>query len=179
MLLAVIGALLTFGLFFAGFHDTPEKMHGSRWIAFSIGTIATVIALVLAMRAQRAAYPANKQWTYGSALGTGVLTGLWSAVFGAVFMYLYVGIINPNFRDVLHQMQVHAMEAKGLSADRIAQSERVLNIFLSPLAVTIAQFVNGVVGTVILSLIVAIFVRKPLAAVPGSDADAAVEPPAL
>lgn len=75
-LLALIGALLTFGLFLAGLHDTPEKLHLAQPITIAVMVIASIALFALAMRARRAQYPSNREWTYGSAFGTGVLTAL-------------------------------------------------------------------------------------------------------
>ncbi len=157
---------MTFGLFAAGYHDTPEKLHVAQIIGIVVMFVATVVALALAMRARRAQYPADRDWTYGSALGTGVLVAVWGTLFGAIIGYIYMAFVNPQLSDVIYQMQVTKLEEKGLSADKIAQAEKIMRMFLSPIVLTIGNAIQSIVLAVIFSLIVAIFFRKPLPAAP-------------
>ena len=52
--LALIGAIVLFGLFFAGLHDSPDKLATAQWIDGATGIVATVACLALAMRDRRA-----------------------------------------------------------------------------------------------------------------------------
>jgi hypothetical protein len=159
-LMAIIGALVTYGLFFAGYHDTPEKLQASSWISTVVGVLAAVTCLALAMRERRAQHPVDQSWGYGSAFGTGVLTGLWAALFGAVLAYVYFAIINPQFGETVYQAQVAKMEAKGASSSQIDAASGFMRKFVSPVAMTLVQGIGGFIWSVILSLLVAIFFRK-------------------
>lgn len=162
LLMAIVGALLTFGLYFGGFHDTPEKLQMIRWPSAGVGVIAAIGLVVLSVRARRAEYPANREWGYGSAFGTGVVTGLWACLFSAVFSFVYFAMINPQFSDVVYQLQAQTMEAKGVPADVIARQEGIMRKVMSPVGLTIVQTVQAIFGSVIFSLVIAIFLRKPL-----------------
>jgi hypothetical protein len=160
--MAIAGALLTLILFFAGFHDTAEKMQSgfAQTIAI-IGPLGIAVAcLALAMRDKRANTPADMPWGYGSAFGTGVMTGLFSALFGAVFAYVYFAVLNPDMADVVYQMQVSKMEAKGMPSDRIDAAEQIMRKMLSPIMMTTFQTFFGFLWTVVLSLIIAIFYKR-------------------
>ena len=158
--MAIAGAVLTLLLFFAGFHDSVEKMKAAQWIG-SIGGLAIGVGcLTLAMREKRAQFPADKEWGYGSALGAGVLTGLFASLFGLVTAYAYFAIFNPGFSEVVFQAQVAAMEAKGMSSAQIEKIEPMLRQWMSPIAMVIMQGVMGVVWSTLIALIVAIFLRK-------------------
>ena len=160
-LMALGGTLVTFALFFAGFHDSAEKMKSAQWIGGGLGIAIAVICLAFAMREKRESR-AQAEWSYGSAVGAGVLTGLFGALFGAIFGYVYVAYINPQLCDVVYQMQVDKMEATGLSTTQIERAEPMLRKWISPAVFTVSQAVSGLIMGVLLSLIVAIFFRKPV-----------------
>ena len=158
--MAIAGAMLTLLLFFAGFHDSVENMKPAQWLGGVGGVAIGATCLALAMREKRAQFPADADWGYGSALGSGVLTAVFASLFGLVTGYVYFAILNPGFSDVLYQAQASAMEAKGVPASQIEKIEPLLRKWMSPIALTITQFVMGFVWSVVLSLITAIFFRK-------------------
>jgi hypothetical protein len=173
LLLAVAGTLLNFGLFFAGFHDTPEKLHSVQWVQGTFGLVATLVALVLAMRARRAEYPADQAWTYGSAFGAGELTAMWGILFGAIFSLIYFLVVNPQFSEVVYQMQVQQMELKNVPASAISQAEPIMRRMTSPYLMTAMNSVVGLFICTLLALIVAIFFRSRSAI---ESADTAIPP---
>jgi hypothetical protein len=161
LLMAVVGALLMYGLFFAGYHETPDKLALVRWPSAGVSVVASIVFLAIAMHGRRAEYPANQEWGYGTAFGTGVLTALWGCLFSALISYVYFAYVNPQFGDVVYQLQVQAMQAKGMPSARIDAAEKMMRMLLSPIPLTILQLVQSFIGLVIASLIVAIFFRKP------------------
>jgi hypothetical protein len=174
LLMTVVGALLMFGLFFAGFHETPDKLAQVRWPSAGVSVLASVVLLGLAMRGQRAENPPAKEWGYGSAFGTGVLTAMWGCLFSAVVSYVYFAYVNPQFGDVVYQLQMQTMQASGAPAARIEAAEKMTRMFLSPIPLTIIQLLQSFIVLVIASLLVAIFVRKPTA-----TAGLEAEPPSI
>lgn len=162
--MAIAGAVLTLLLYFAGLHDSAEKMKSAQW-AGSIGGIAIgITCLTLAMREKRAQFPADREWGYGAALAGGVLTGVFASLFGIVTAYLYFGLINPGFTDVIYAAQVAAMQERGMPAAQIEKAEPMMRAFLSPTAMAAMQFFMGLVWSTALSLIIAIFLRQRPAA---------------
>lgn len=158
--MAIAGAVLTLVLYLAGLHDSAEKMQSAQWAGGIGGAGIGIACLTLSIREKRARFPAEAEWGYGSALGGGVLTGLFASLFGIVTAYLYFGVINPGFSDVVFQAQVAAMEAKGLSAAQLEKIEPMLRLWLSPTAMTAMQFFMGLVWSTVLALIIAIFLRQ-------------------
>lgn len=173
---ALIGALITYAFFFAGFHDTPDKMKQVQTFSTVIIVVVSVVCLALAMRERRAEFPADRNWGYGTAFGAGAMTAVWATVFGTVSAYIYFGIVNPQFSETVYQMQVQALEAKGLSASQIESASGMMRTFTGPIAMCVSQAIMGFLGGVILSLIVAIFFRNRPQVV---EADATLSPPPL
>ncbi len=165
-LMALAGALLTLTLFFAGFHDSPGKMQSAQWIGGVAGVAITVAGLSFAMRARRAERAEEGGWSYGSAFGTGVLTGIFATLFGVIFAYFYFGYINPTMSDVILQLQLEKLEAARTPAAQMDRIEPMLRKWVSPGMLTVSQAISGLIISVVLSLIVAIFHRKSATVLP-------------
>ncbi len=158
--MAIAGAVFTLVLFFAGFHDSAEKMTAAQWIGIIGGVGIGATCLALAMREKRTQFPAEAEWGYGSALGVGVLSGLFASLFGLVTAYLYFVILNPGFSEVVFQAQLAAMEEKGVPAAQLEKMEPMLRMMSRPGTMVISQCIGGFISSVVLSLIIAIFFRK-------------------
>jgi hypothetical protein len=166
---ALAGALLTLLLYFAGFHDSPDKLASAQIIAGCVGLVIVVTCLSLAMRDKRATAPADAEWGYGSALGVGTLTALVNSVLGAIFYFIYASFINPSFADTLLQSELAKAEAKGASATQLANMEPMMRKFMSPGVSACMQLIFGFIFCFVIALIVAIFFRKPRPAMAGGE----------
>ncbi len=169
--MALAGAVLTLLMYFAGMHDTAEKLNSSRWVGGIGGAIIGATFLVLAMREKRANTPLETDWTYGSAVGVGILTGLFGAIFSVVFTYLYFGFLNPGMSELILEAQLAAMEAKGMTSAQISNAEPMMRKMMSPVMLTVFQGFFGLVWGICLALITAIFMRsRPAGFVPNEIA---------
>jgi hypothetical protein len=166
---ALGGALITLLFYFAGFHDSPEKLRSAQVIAPCIGVPIIVVCLALAMRDKRA-QATTTEWSYGSALGVGTLTVLVSSILGSIFFYIYASFINTNFPDTLLQSELAKAEANGASATQLANMEPMMRKLMTPALSACIQLFFGFIVCFIIALIVAIFFRQPRAAGPDGEA---------
>ena len=160
--MAVAGALLTLGMYFAGFHSDVEKMQSgiARVIGFVGPTAIAIVVIVLGTRARRMEVPATEPFGYAQALGAGVMIALFAAVFNLVFSYVYFTVVNPDFSDIVYQGQVAAMQAKGMSAAQIEGAESMMRKMISPVMMTVFGTIFGFVWTVLVSLVTAAFLKR-------------------
>lgn len=158
--MTIAGAVLNLLLYIAGWHDSIEKLKSAQWIGGVGAALISATCLALAMRERRAEFPRDREWSYGPALGTGALTALFGSLFALVTGYAYFGLINRGFGEVIYQTQVAALEGRGMSAAQIERIEPMLRRFLGPAVMTIIQAVTGFAWSFVLSLVVAIFVRR-------------------
>ncbi|MFI5357551.1 MAG: DUF4199 domain-containing protein, partial [Opitutales bacterium] len=171
--MAMCGAVLGMALYFLGFNSDVSKLEISRWISGIVGVAIAVGCILLGMREKRELTPVDQTWGYGSAFVTGFLIGLIGTVLSAIFNYAYFAYIDPNLSDLVYQMQVSKMEAKGMSADQIEKIEPMMRKFIGPVAMTISGLVGGLVFNTVISLITAAFVKnrsEPPAAAPAAPA---------
>lgn len=159
-ILALGSALLGMALYFLGFNADVSKLETSRWISMVIGIVIAVVCIYLGMKDKRALTPADKSWGYGSAFGTGFMIGLVGAVLASIFNYVYFAYIDPNLSDLIMQLQIDKMTAKGVTSEQIEQAEPMMRKFMSPIAMTISGFIGAVIFNTVISLIVAAFVKN-------------------
>jgi hypothetical protein len=161
VIMAVIGILLNYAMYFLGFHDSVEKMHTGQMISAIVGILAGIVCLVLAARARRSETPASESFGYGRSLLACFLTSLWSVCFTTLSWVIYIGVVNPGVRDVMIQGELAKLEAKGLSSTQVEQAEGMIRMMMGPVPQGLIGFCFGLVIWTLISLIIAAFVRRP------------------
>jgi hypothetical protein len=165
--MALAGFVCTLLLYFAGLHESAAKMQTANWLGSLLGLIVGITVLALGIKARRAQVPPTEEFTYGQALGAGVLISLFAALFGIVTNYVYFQLINPGMVEVMVQAQLDKMEAKGMSGSQLEQAEKGIRMFMRPVFMSIVGFVMGIFwGTVISLVEAAILKRKAVEAPP-------------
>lgn len=159
-IMALGTALVSLLFYFIGYHNDPAKLQTSQNLSMLLNTAIAITTIVLGMREKRALTPADKNWGYGSALGTGILVGLWGTIFSTLYTYCYFALINPAINDVIYQAQVLKMEEAGMSAADIAHAEPIMRKWMSPVVMTIMSFIMIFFFNTIISFIAAIFVKN-------------------
>ena len=154
------GALVVFAMFFLGMHDSPAKFDTAQWIQTCLGLAIGITCIVLGTKARRAELPATEPFTYGSALGAGVMITLFAALIGLFTNYLYGAVINPHFTDVMLQSQADKLAAKGVPADKIEQIQKMTAVMMKPPVMAAVGFVSGMIAGTIMSLISAAFLKR-------------------
>lgn len=166
LIMAIINMVLTYGMYFAGFHDSVEKLHTGQMIAGITGTLAGIVCLVLSVRARRAETPASEPFGYGRSFFAAFLTAFWSTLLGTISWVTYIALVNPNIRELMVQGEIAKASAKGMSSAQLEQAEGVIRMMMGPLPQALFAFFFGLIAWTLISLIVAAFIRRPAAAEP-------------
>jgi len=100
--------------------------------------------------------------TYGKAFGVGFLTGLFAAILSAIFTYIYLTMIDPGMiEEILLNAENKILESDpNMSDEQLEQALSIAEKFTSPIIMTILGFLSSVFFATILSLIIAIFVKR-------------------
>jgi hypothetical protein len=158
---ALAGALLTFALFFLGFHSAPEKLQAGQNIAMIVGLIICVASIVLGTRARRSDVPLSEPFGYGQALLSGVMITLFATLFGVMVNMIYMQMVNPGMNEVILQAQYAKFEEMGMSGEQIEAAEQMTKRLMHPAIQAVMQFVIGVIVGSVVALITSIFLRRP------------------
>jgi hypothetical protein len=154
-------ALVTLICYLLGFHSDPDKLQLAKYLAMPIGLAVGITATTLGMRAKRSATPSTQEFSYSQAFTTGFMIALFAGLFNAVFNYVYLTFINPDFLTIIQQAQMTRLEAKGLNSEQIARIQQVARMFMKPAATAIFSIIGAVIAGTIISLVVAAFVKRP------------------
>jgi hypothetical protein len=165
-ILAVSAALVTLVIYFLGLHSDPAKMGMSRGVSGLLILVIGVTCTALGVKARREQVPPSEEFGYGSALGAGALISLFAGIFGAVFNFVYFAYINTGFPEVMLQYQLDKLQDKGLTGARLDQAEKMTRMFMTPLPMAIFALIEGLIFGILISLVVAAFLKRPAPAGP-------------
>ena len=165
--LAIAGFLLNLILFVCGLQSEAAKFQLGQTIGFVAGVAIAIVLIVLAIKARRSAVPATEAFTYGNAFGAGFCTQCWGSLFGIASIYLYTAVINPHLSDLIVQIQMDKLQARGLSGDQADRAEHMMRMFSGPIVMSVSAFFTSLFIGLFIALIVAGFLKRE-----------AVEPPA-
>jgi hypothetical protein len=157
---ALISALYTLGLYFTGFHSTVAKLDSVAIISPIIALAVSITCMVLGARATRQDTPPDEEFGYGRALWASFLTSFVSTVLYGIFNFCYVSWLNPDIIDLMVQQQVAKMEAKGVSGPALDNAEAMTRKLMQPIPGFVFVLIFGVIAGLIISLVIAAFVRR-------------------
>lgn len=166
--LALASAFLTLALYFLGLHSDAAKLTQAQWISNLGLLVIGITCTVLGIKGQRAETPAAQDFSYGRALGAGVIVAVVAGVIGIVTGWFYFQIINPGFRDLIIQAQLDQMAAKGMNPDQLEKAEKGIRFIMQPITLTLFSFLGSVFWGTIISLVAAAFLKRPARAAEGS-----------
>jgi hypothetical protein len=159
--MAVAGAMLAIALYLLGFHSDPARFTAAQILGTVGGIIIGSICITLGTRARRAEVPLSEDFGYGRALGTGVMIALVASLAGIVTSFIYVKFINPGFVDMVLQVQIEKLEAKGMKPAQIEAAEKMMRTMAGPIMQAVSSFFGGMVMGTLISLVTAACLRRP------------------
>jgi hypothetical protein len=160
-LIAVAGSILILTLYFLGFHTDPAKLAAGNWIGGVIGLAIGVGLTALGVKARRSEVPENVEFGYGRALGAGVLISVVASILSAIFNYVYAAFINPGLAEIRIQDAIAKFQAKGIPDAQIDTMEKGMRFMAAPAIQTLSGLIGAFIFGVILSLIIAAFLKRP------------------
>jgi hypothetical protein len=155
------GFVIVMLLYILGFHSDATKLSTAQWIQSCLGLGVSITCIVLGTKARRATVPAEAEFGYGSALGTGVMITLFAALIGIVTNLLYSQVINPSMTDLVVQAQIAKWEAMNMPAARMEQAEAMMRKMMSPPLQACFGFLAVMFFGTVISLISAAFLKRP------------------
>ncbi|MDP4199458.1 MAG: DUF4199 domain-containing protein [Bacteroidota bacterium] len=133
------------------------KADSNTWLSYLALPFMILFIYLAAQERKREDYGGTM--TYGQGVGTGVLVGLFSGLLMAIFMWVYLTNINPEFIDFMANKQEVAMRAsKNMDEASVQKGLDWMRKLFIPFAIGGTLLWNVFFATLV-SLIVAIFTR--------------------
>ena len=154
--LTICGAVFNLLMFFTGLQT--EKLATGQYFQW-IPLVLNIVVLWLGIKAVREEIE-GKYLTYGQGVGAGTLISLYSGLMSAVYTYIHFKFVNPNFFDYQVVQMREKWAAKGLTDGQMEQAESMMRKFSGPGIYAISTPIIVVFIGVILSLIIAAFLKR-------------------
>ncbi|HVA97275.1 MAG TPA: DUF4199 domain-containing protein [Bacteroidia bacterium] len=111
--------------------------------------------------------------SYARGLGLGTLISLFASIINAVYVYIYMGFINPHIIDkILEQTQIKLANNPNMTPEIMDKAMSVTKIFATPFVSALLTIVGFVFVGFIISLIIAAILQKDKPVFETSDTQA-------
>lgn len=107
--------------------------------------------------------------TYGNALGFGVMISLFAGIIVAVFTFIQMTVIDPEYVTKLLAIVEEELASKGMADDQIEMAIEMQKKFMTPAFITISAIFGMVLTGFIFSLITSIFLKKEKSPFEGTE----------
>jgi hypothetical protein len=121
--------------------------------------VIQVVMLYIFVKSYRENYN-HRYITYGQAVGSGVVISIYSAIISAIFVYILYAVIDPGLVNKQLAFIEETMIKQGLPQASIDAALKIQKKVIQPAILAPISIFGGILWGTILSLIVAIFVRK-------------------
>ncbi|HBC76987.1 MAG TPA: hypothetical protein DEO60_00365 [Bacteroidales bacterium] len=151
LILSMIGIVYTLVMYFLDL--TINKTQGYVFL------LILVVALFFLIKSYRDNY-LHGSITYGQAVGAGVVIFLYYAIITAVFTYILFSIIDPGLIDKQLAAAEELMAKRGIPQEAVDAGLKIQKKMMKPEIMAPLSIFGNMLYGVIMSLIVAIFVKK-------------------
>lgn len=107
--------------------------------------------------------------TYGNALGFGVMISLFAGIIVAVFTFIQMTVIDPEYVTKLLAIVEEELASKGMADDQIEMAIEMQKKFMTPAFITVTAIFGMVLTGFIFSLITSIFLKKEKSPFEGTE----------
>lgn len=98
--------------------------------------------------------------SFGQGMGIAFWIALISSVISTAFTVLYMTIIDPDFAQMIQDMQMEAMAEQGLSDEQIEQAMKMAAAFTTPPMLFLFGVLGGIFSTMLIALIATFITKK-------------------
>lgn len=154
--LSITQAVFSLLMYFTGFQT--EKLATGQYIQW-LGFIIVFVVLWMGIKAVREERE-HKAISYGQAVGAGVVISLLSGVMTSIYTFIHFKFINTSF--VEYQMEIlrGRWAEAGLNDTQMEQAENMTRMMMGPGMTSVMTFIFMLITGLILSLIIAAFVKR-------------------
>jgi Protein of unknown function (DUF4199) len=98
--------------------------------------------------------------TLGQATGIGTLMGLGSGIVGAIYLFLFTTVINPEFANDMKANMYQTWSEQGMGESDMDKAWSMVKYTVDPMIGALLQLLAGPLGGCIFGLIIGLFLRR-------------------
>jgi len=163
LIAGLIGVALTLLASVTGFYDMADDFTGeSSWNSTIVSAISFAILIYFIIKSMKEYknYILEGMMGYWDALKVGIFTGFISALVSAVFMLIYLGLIEPDLIEQVKETAVYDLEEQNLEGQEYETAKSMMTWFMNPIVFALTSLFSGTFLALIISLILAIFQKS-------------------
>jgi len=131
---------------------------GKPWVILP-SLIISIVALYMLLRSYRDTFN-HGYISYGKAVGAGVVISIYSAILGAIYIYILYGFIDPGLVDKQILEAEEKLIARGMPEGSIDATLEMQAKFMKPWFMAVSSIFTAAFFGLILSLLVSLFIKK-------------------
>jgi putative Mn2+ efflux pump MntP len=160
LILTVCGALFNLLMYFTGLQT--ENLATGQYVQW-LGFVLMFVILWLGIKAVRDEAP-EKGMSYGRGVGTGTLIALYSGLMSSVYSFIHFKFVNTEMAEYQIAMARPKWETMGMGEAQMEQAEKFTRFIFGPIVQAIATPILVTLFGVLMSLVIAAFLKRPAAA---------------
>jgi len=98
--------------------------------------------------------------SYGQGMGISFWISVISAAISSIFFVAYLTVIDPDYAQLMKDLQMQAMEEQGLSDDQIEDAMKIASKFTTPPFLLVFGIIGGVITSMLVALPVTFFTKN-------------------
>jgi CDP-diglyceride synthetase len=122
------------------------------------GLVIIVTTLVFAFRTFKNSN--NGFMTLKEGFGIGAIISIISTLLSVIYTYIYTKFIDPDYFEVIKELQQDELAKQGIPDEQIEQSMKIIEKFMTPEIISVTALVTSIIGGLIISVIVAAIMKK-------------------
>ncbi len=131
---------------------------GNFFVNLFISLVLAILGVVLAMREFKKKN--GGYMSYGQGVGLGLIVMIISSILSGLFTLLYIEYVDTNLTEKMVDATITQMSAFGVDADMMDEQRDKLLAEQTPVKQLTGALSNGIFGGLILSLIIAAFMKN-------------------
>ena len=156
LILAAGNIVLSLVGFLLGYQS--DNIANGTWFSFLIYVLCIAV-VCLGIKAVREEAK-DKSLSYGKGVGSGVLIALYGQGLGAIYGFIHLTFINPNFGEYMMNAMRQKWAEAHMSDAQIEQASNFMRFTLSPLWLSIIGLITMVLFCAVVALIASAFLKR-------------------
>lgn len=156
LILGLASVALSLIIHYAGLNDFNDPMSGTNFMLSGLSWVVIFAIIFLGLKYFKAHN--DGQMTLGEGVITSLFIGLISGLILAVFMFIFMSYIAPEFADTVKD----AIDAQNEELDQdVAEMQgKIFDTMMSPPVMAFTAFINRIFAALIFGLIAALIVKS-------------------
>jgi uncharacterized membrane protein YfcA len=152
VILGVVTVLISLVVYAMGMHLDPH------WSISLISGVLFIALIVLGIKKYKEGNGGFLSWGQGVKIGVGI--AILAALIGAIYNYIFMNIIEPEFMTQIMEIQTQKLIDQGMSEEQIEATNEMGKAFQGPAIMAAFGIIGSAIGGFVVAAIAAAIMKK-------------------